>query len=593
MDSPASPKEKIHVLTVHLEDYFQVGTLRSVIPPKNWYRFETRVEKNTVKTLELLEEHNLKATFFCLGWIADQLPGLVRAVSEKGHEVASKGYLHRSLREMQPGEFRSDLIQSREAIERATGKKVHGFRAARGWMHEQDFWALDILAEEGFSYDSSFCPLGREFSGDRSQRFAHRHKTSSHDIWEFPLSTVSLLGFSLPIAGGNYLRQIPDFLMRRAVAHWDATCESPFVMYFHVWELDPQQPRINAAPLFQRIRQYRNLGKMSRVIPDYLSRYSFKSIAEFLDLPDQPAAPHVVELNGSLGSRLFSLPSSHGRHAQARKPLKEPIPITIVVPCYNEELSLPYLANTLKSVEERLSPDYVISYAFVDDNSKDATWETLQKIFGNFPRCDTIRHPRNLGVAAAIMTGIRNAKTELICSIDCDCTYDPHQLESLLPLMEEGVDLVTASPYHPLGKVLNVPGWRLGLSKTLSAIYGLIVRQKLATYTSCFRVYRRSTVAEIQLQESGFLGVAEMVILLDLLGRRIVECPAVLEVRLLGQSKMKVLRTILGHLRLIARLIWEKRDLRKNRLRDAHSGSIPKVSIDGNSPSLPTANQGR
>ncbi|MBW7939282.1 MAG: hypothetical protein H3C63_10925, partial [Candidatus Omnitrophica bacterium] len=94
-------------------------------------------------------------------------------------------------------------------------------------------------------------------------------------------------------------------------------------------------------------------------------------------------------------------------------------------------------------------------------------------------------------------------------------------------------------------------------------------------------------------QESGFLGVAEMVILLDLLGRRIVECPAVLEVRLLGQSKMKVLRTILGHLRLIARLIWEKRDLRKNRLRDAHSGSIPKVSTDGNSPSLPTANQGR
>jgi hypothetical protein len=157
-------------------------------------------------------------------------------------------------------------------------------------------------------------------------------------------------------------------------------------------------------------------------------------------------------------------------------------------------------------------------------------------------------------VAAAILSGIRAAGTEIVCSIDCDCTYDPHGLAAMIPRLADGVDLVTASPYHPKGRVLNVPAWRLSLSRGASFLYRLVLRQKLYTYTSCFRVYRRSAVAELALREEGFLGVAEILARLDLQGSVIVEHPATLEVRLLGQSKMKVLRSVAGHLRLLAQL---------------------------------------
>jgi polysaccharide deacetylase family protein (PEP-CTERM system associated) len=570
MNAPVSPQGKLHLLTVHLEDYFQVGTLRSVIPPHNWYRFETRVERNTQKTLEMLDEFNLKATFFALGWVADQLPEVIRQVAEHGHEVASKGYYHRSIREMTPSEFRDDLQRSREAIERASERKVYGYRTARGWFRPEDLWALDILSEEGFAYDSSIRPQFRTYAHEPWRRFAHQHRRGGTEIWEFPLPSVSLGGWCLPIAGGNYHRQIPHWMMKRWVAHWDTSYDAPFVMYFHVWELDPNQPRINAAPLWQRVRQYRNLGKMSWMVPAYLQRYAFMGIADYLQLPSQVAAATTSSTREpSREPKLYAIHSGNEIRLPRRTTGKKTEPVTLVVPCYNEELSLSYLANTLKSVEESLAPDYELLYVFVDDNSRDATWETLQRIFGQNPKCKLLRHPKNLGVAAAILTGLRHAETEVVASIDCDCTYDPHQLQAMLPLMTEGVDLVTASPYHPLGRVLNVPEWRLGLSKGLSMIYGWIVPQKLSTYTSCFRIYRRSAVAEVSLSEGGFLGVAEMLVLLNLLGRRIVEFPAVLEVRLLGQSKMKVLKTIFGHLRLITRILFERRNLRKNRYREA------------------------
>lgn len=156
-----------------------------------------------------------------------------------------------------------------------------------------------------------------------------------------------------------------------------------------------------------------------------------------------------------------------------------------------------------------------------------------------------------------MLTGIRSAHTDIVCSIDCDCTYDPHQLRDMIPKLDDGVAVVTASPYHPSGRVLNVPHWRLFLSRGLSFMYRRLFRQKLYTYTSCFRVYRRSEVSHLELRESGFLGVAEMLVVLDREGKGIVEHPAILEVRLLGQSKMKLMRTIRGHLRLLARMLTD------------------------------------
>jgi hypothetical protein len=152
------------------------------------------------------------------------------------------------------------------------------------------------------------------------------------------------------------------------------------------------------------------------------------------------------------------------------------------------------------------------------------------------------------------MTGIRGAKNEIVCSMDCDCSYDPLKLAELIPLLQPGVDLVTASPYHPAGAVRNVPGWRLLLSRGAAWMYRRVLRTKLHTYTSCFRVYRRSAVAGIELKHHRFLGVAELVGRLDLDRKQIVEHPAVLEVRMIGRSKMKTVRTILGHLGLLAGL---------------------------------------
>jgi hypothetical protein len=148
---------------------------------------------------------------------------------------------------------------------------------------------------------------------------------------------------------------------------------------------------------------------------------------------------------------------------------------------------------------------------------------------------------------------MRSADTNVVCSIDCDCTYDPHQLRRLIPLLTDEVD-----------------------SKSLSRLYRLVLHHSLATYTSCFRVYRRSSVSDLQIRNGGFLGVAEMIGRLDLQGGAIVECPAVLEVRLLGRSKMKTLNTIVGHLALLARL-------GKTRLTSSHTEPLvnPRMAPDG------------
>ncbi|MBI3890751.1 MAG: glycosyltransferase family 2 protein [Candidatus Wallbacteria bacterium] len=232
----------------------------------------------------------------------------------------------------------------------------------------------------------------------------------------------------------------------------------------------------------------------------------------------------------------------------------EGTPITIVIPCFDEEPVLENLARVLQELKAVFEPRYRVCYVLVDDGSKDGTWELMQRLFSGWPHCSFCRHPRNRGIAAAIMTGLREARTEIVCSMDSDCTYDPRQLLPMLPMLRPGVDVVTASPYHPDGGVRGVPPWRLVLSRGLSRLYRLLLRHKLHTYTSCFRVYRRSRFLSLSLRHDGFLGVAEMLGRLDLAGGTIVECPAVLTSRVAGRSKMKTVRTIFGHLGLLAEL---------------------------------------
>jgi polysaccharide deacetylase family protein (PEP-CTERM system associated) len=542
-----------HVLTVALEDYYHVGAFNRLIQRGQWYRFERRIERATERTLDLLDEYGATATFFVLGWVADTLPELVKQVAQRGHEVASKGYYHRNVRQLTPGEFRDDLARSREAIERAAGHRVRGYRVADQWFRPADLWALDVLAEEGYEYDSSIGPVLRSYAAEPWRRFAHLHRHGDRTLWELPISTADVFGMLIPIAGGNYFRQFPHWMVRAGVEHWTQTYTAPFVMYFHTWELDPDQPKISA-PWVSRVRQYRNLDKMPQYLRYYLGRYQFKSASHVLGLSAaplrvEPALPRAARSSGGVSLRLAAPPVSETA-AAALPALRTPV--SVVIPCFNEELILPYLANTLTSVREQLS-QYDLTFIFVDDQSTDGTWAALNRLFGDQPDCRLIRHAHNRGVAAGILTGVQNASTEIVCSMDCDCTYDPHELAKMIPLLTDGVDMVTASPYHPQGAVRNVPEWRLALSKTLSRCYRVVLHQRLATYTSCFRIYRRSAMTGLTLRHEGFLGVAEMLGRLDLRGSKIAEYPATLEVRMIGRSKMKIVRTIAGHIGLLAR----------------------------------------
>jgi len=542
---------KPHLLTVALEDYYHVSALNRVIESAKWSRFERRLEIGTERTLALLDEFKIRATFFVLGWVADTAPELVRKVASRGHEIASKGYYHRGIWEMSRSEFRDDLVRAQEALERAAQRKIVGYRVARRWFTERDLWALDALAEAGYRYDSSIKPIFRAFAKEPWRRFAHQHRSGPHSIWEFPPSSADVLGWRIPIAGGNYFRQLPAPLMRRAVAKWDRTYDAPFVMYFHTWELDPDQPRILAAPIYQRVRHYRNLEKMEGILREYFGRYRFESIAQRLGIATEATnsnAPSTESL------RIF-LPAARSETEPAASVAT---PISVIVPCYNEEAVLPYLSNTLDQVADRLRGRYRLTFIFVNDGSSDGTAAALNRIFGNRPDCIVVDHGVNRGVSAAILSGIRRAETEVVCSIDCDCSYDPQELGAMIPLLTEGVDLVTASPYHSLGGVRNVSAWRLSLSKSASAFYRLVLRQKLSTYTSCFRVYRRSVILRLPLREPGFLGITELLGRLDLSGGRILEYPTILEVRVLGRSKMKVVRTIFGHLGLLGSLTLER-----------------------------------
>lgn len=538
-----------HLLTVLVEDYFHVGAFEKLIQQRNWRNFEPRYEQNTLKTLDLLDKLETKATFFVLGWIAEQNPRLIKEIVSRGHEIASRGFYHRSLSQLTTEEIREDLRKTNRVLEDAGGQKIIGYRSAEKLSYEKDERILEILADEGFAYDASFVPSK---SDEKAKRFTHQVHKDGKAIWEFPYSTRNLGLGLMPISGGNYFRQIPYTLMRHAVRDWTRRYDEPFVFYFHVWELDPEQPIISAASHYNRIRHYRKLDKMEWIIKENLKLYDFCDIAEFLGLKDS-----------------LQVESRESRVESPKIKIQNPkskvqSPVSIVIPCYNETEALDYLARTLQSVEEELSESgYEANFIFVDDQSTDDTFDKLQQLFSKKENFRILQHKTNKGVAAGIMTGIKAAETEIVCSMDCDCTYDPHELVNMIPLLTEKIDMVTASPYHKKGGVRNVPEWRLFLSKGASWLYRRALSAKLSTYTSCFRIYRRSSVIDLNIKETGFLGVAEMLGKLDIAGGKIIEYPAMLEVRLFGISKMKTVRTIFGHLRLLSRLSNE-RLFRKN-----------------------------
>ncbi|HXF68503.1 MAG TPA: glycosyltransferase [Thermoflexus sp.] len=228
---------------------------------------------------------------------------------------------------------------------------------------------------------------------------------------------------------------------------------------------------------------------------------------------------------------------------------------TLIIPCYNEAEGVPHLREALQPVIARLMADGEVELLFVDDGSTDGTGDLLRAAFADWPFVRILPHPRNLGLGAALRTGFQAARGEIVITTDSDGTYPFEEILAMLRFMSEDVDLVTASPYHPGGGIEGVPLWRQLFSFGASFLYRLILRSPVRTYTALFRAYRRRVLEGISIEADGYVAVAEIMAKAIRQGFRVAEYPTTLRVRRFGRSKMKILRTVMNHLRLMARLI--------------------------------------
>jgi dolichol-phosphate mannosyltransferase len=232
--------------------------------------------------------------------------------------------------------------------------------------------------------------------------------------------------------------------------------------------------------------------------------------------------------------------------------------ISVVVPCFDEEETIPLLREKLQGLLAGLEPRYEVELLFVDDGSTDATRRLLEELAPTL-RGRVLVHERNRGIAEAFRTGFRDARGDLVCTIDADCSFDPMALVPMLDRLEvTGADIVAASPYHPEGGVEGVPGWRLVLSRGASWLYGGLLPVKLYSYTACFRVFRRRAIEALEFRDPGFLGVAEMLVSALLAGMTVVEYPMTLRRRVTGVSKMNTLRTVRDHAGFMVRLLGRR-----------------------------------
>jgi polysaccharide deacetylase family protein (PEP-CTERM system associated) len=273
-----------HALTVDVEDYFHVAALADVFPPDTWGKQELRAVDSTLRLLDLFEERSVQATFFILGWVAERAPELVKRIHAAGHEVASHGYSHQLVYRQPPDEFRSETEASKKLLEDQIGAPIQGYRAASYSITRQNLWALDILCEAGFTYDSSIFPVYHDRYGiPNTPRKPYRLQTQSgQEILEFPITTTEIGGYKLPIAGGGYFRIFPYVFSRWGLRRAAQQTGSPFVFYLHPWEIDPDQPRVQTS-LLSRFRHYTNLSRCERRLRQLTRDFSFTTMAQALE----------------------------------------------------------------------------------------------------------------------------------------------------------------------------------------------------------------------------------------------------------------------------------------------------------------------
>jgi polysaccharide deacetylase family protein (PEP-CTERM system associated) len=274
---------RCHALTIDVEDYFQVTAFEHCVERDDWPSFSSRVERNTQALLEMFARHDVRGTFFVLGWIAQRYPQLVREIAAAGHEIASHGYWHRRIYLQSPDEFRADVRRAREVLEDAIGNSVTMYRAPTFSITHRSLWALPILVEEGFTLDASIFPIRHDRYGmPNAQSALHRLETPSGPLWEFPPTVARIAGWRLPVGGGGYFRLLPWGATRSLWRRCMKANTEPLMFYLHPWEIDPDQPRVAGVGRLATARHRLNLRSTARKLQALLTEFPFGTISDAL-----------------------------------------------------------------------------------------------------------------------------------------------------------------------------------------------------------------------------------------------------------------------------------------------------------------------
>jgi len=290
MDSPNSTSivARQHAMTIDVEDYFHVSAFSKAIKPSAWDEWPCRVEQNTRSLLELFNKANIKATFFVLGWVTERYPQLVKEIDDGGHEIASHGYSHQLVYNQSPEIFHEETYKSKELLENIIQKPVVGYRAASYSITDKSFWALDILADLGFQWDSSIFPVHHDrygVAGSPTQPYT-LITPKGKKLLEFPLTTAKVFGFPVPAAGGGYFRQYPYALSKWLFNRASDNQEKSLIFYLHPWEIDPDQPKIPDAGWLSNFRHYTNLSRCRSRLEKMVGDFSFTTVGDVLETTD-------------------------------------------------------------------------------------------------------------------------------------------------------------------------------------------------------------------------------------------------------------------------------------------------------------------
>jgi polysaccharide deacetylase family protein (PEP-CTERM system associated) len=267
------PNLPINGLSVDVEDWFQVGAFENTIKRADWDGLDLRVADNVARILDLFDAAEVKATFFTLGWVAEREPQIMRSIAERGHEVASHGYDHARVFTLSPEQFAEDLAKTRKILEDTSGTPVVGYRAPSFSIDQRTPWAHEILAEQGYLYSSSVAPVVHDHYGwPEAPRFAFR-PIDGADLVEIPVTTAVLGNRRMAAGGGGFFRVLPYAFTSWAINQVNKTEQRPAIFYFHPWEVDPDQPRVEGAPIKSRLRHYTKLdamaGKLNKLTEDF------------------------------------------------------------------------------------------------------------------------------------------------------------------------------------------------------------------------------------------------------------------------------------------------------------------------------------